>query len=96
MMLYGICLSWRRCNCVRSNVFCRPIKHMDAGRLYSIDFSIICLTTKIAFAQEFKSNLVNYLSHLGKFKTRALETGKKLLPTVRTNYSPKDTMIDLI
>ena len=37
---------------IRSNAFCRSIKHMNAGRLYSIDFSVICLITKMASVQD--------------------------------------------
>ena len=55
MMLCGICLLWRCItyfNCIRSSSVCRLIKHMNASRLYSIDFSVICLMTKMASVQD--------------------------------------------
>lgn len=38
-------------NCIRLEAFCISIKHMNAGLLYSTNFSIICLMIKMASMQ---------------------------------------------
>lgn len=59
MMLFGICLSYKRCtiSCKRipSKAFSKSMKHKNAGLLCSMYFSINCLITNAASVQGLSS-----------------------------------------